>query len=421
MSDDGLYVPTAAPVPHTSLGGDHDEHGCYLDGGYSYCAALDACVRSWETPCPNATHAPTYAPSALPSSVPSSVPTPRPRHSSSSSSGEDTLGRYDQALLIAGLCTIVSVLLSLHLIQAHLKHYVKPQRQRYVVRILWMVPIYAIDSYLSLVFIQWAILFEVPRDAYEAYILYNFFALMVDYMGGEAEAKAFFAGQPPQKHWWPFGWLGEHDMSVFLETSRLCVLQYSIVRPVTAICTLFLWLSRDYDDADWKYDSSYLWLMLINNSSVTLALYYLMYFYHASLPCKPLQKAHPLAKFLAVKAVVFFCFWQYCLISLLASMNLITRQLAHRSKDATTTGLNDFVVCVEMAAFAIIHLGVFGWREHQEASAAQTGAAFNPLSNGRPGGSDGWDPNQRQEVGMDYDAAYRDMFFVGDVTADLGR
>ena len=97
-------------------------------------------------------------------------------------------------------------------------------------------------------------------------------------MGGEAEAKAFFAGQPPQKHWWPFGWLGDHDMSVFLETSRLCVLQYAIVRPVTAVCTLFLWFGSDYDDSDWRYDSSYLWLLLINNSSVTLALYYLLYF-----------------------------------------------------------------------------------------------------------------------------------------------
>ena len=68
-----------------------------------------------------------------------------------------------------------------------------------------------------------------------------------------------------------------------------------------------------------------------------------------------------------------------------------------------------------LARLAFIHIGVFGWKEHQEASVAQTGTAFNPLGNGRPGGSEGWDPSRPREVGMDYDAAYRDMFFVGDV------
>ena len=80
-----------------------------------------------------------------------------------------------------------------------------------------------------------------------------------------------------------------------------------------------MWAGGDWDDADWKYTSGYLWILLVNNASVTLALYYLLYFYHASLPCEPLQRARPLAKLLVIKAVVFFCFWQYCLISLLAS------------------------------------------------------------------------------------------------------
>ena len=253
------------------------------------------------------TVAPTLAPSTpAPTPRPSFLPTPRP------TDARPLLGTYDSAVIVAGLCTIVSIAMSLHLIRSHLRNYVKPQRQRYVIRILWMVPIYAVDSFLSLCFIRVAILFEVPRDVYESYVIYNFVALLIDYMGGEDAAQAFFAAQPPQKHWWPFGWMGDHDMSVFLATCRLCTLQYSIVRPLTAVCTLFLYVSGDYDDADLRFSGSYLWLMLLNNSSVTLALYYLIYFYHASLPCAPLQRGRPLAKFLAVKAVVFFCFWQYC-------------------------------------------------------------------------------------------------------------
>lgn len=334
------------------------------------------------------------------------------------------LGTYDTAVIVAGLCTVLSVTLSLHLIRAHLRNYVKPQRQRYVIRILWMVPIYAGDSFLSLCFIRWAVYFEVPRDAYESYILYNFVALLVDYMGGEDAAKAFFAAQPPQKHWWPFGWMGDHDMSVFLETCRLCTLQYSIVRPATGVVTLFFEWNNTYDDGDFTASSAYLWLMILNNLSVTLALYYLVYFYHASLPCASLQRASPLAKFLAIKAVVFFCFWQYCAISILASLGVVDRQLAHRSSDATTTGLNDFVVCVEMALFAVVHEFVFSASEHLED--VPRGATFNPLASvgaAATRGSADWDAGAHggAQRALSYEQAYRDMFFVGDVFADVAR
>jgi len=34
------------------IGGDKDSHGCLIAGGYTWCATLNKCVRSWETPCP---------------------------------------------------------------------------------------------------------------------------------------------------------------------------------------------------------------------------------------------------------------------------------------------------------------------------------------------------------------------------------
>ncbi|KAJ8602811.1 hypothetical protein CTAYLR_002584 [Chrysophaeum taylorii] len=327
-----------------------------------------------------------------------------------------SVGRYDAALLIAAGATVVAVGLSVHLVNTHLRKYVRPQRQRYVIRILWMVPIYALDSFLSLCFINLAVMFEVPRDVYESYVIYNFLALMIDCMGGEEAARTFFAAQPPQRHWWPFGCLGYHDMSVFLETCRLCTLQYSVVRPLTAILSLGFYAVGRYDDSDLRLTSPYLWVMLVNNSSVTLALYYLIYFYHAALPCQPLQKTRPLAKFLAVKAVVFFCFWQYTLISLLAAFGVIERTLAHRSEGATQTGLTDFIVCIEMALFAAVHEVVFPASEHQPPKATTT-VSFPVFARGVADPP----PDPVHQRAMPYDRAFRDMFFVGDVTADLGR
>jgi hypothetical protein len=36
------------------IGGDKDANGCLIAGGYTWCASLKKCVRSWETPCPPA-------------------------------------------------------------------------------------------------------------------------------------------------------------------------------------------------------------------------------------------------------------------------------------------------------------------------------------------------------------------------------
>lgn len=382
------------------------DRGCSAMSGESWCDALAKCVHPWETPCTleeiDVTRAPlARAPSFQPSTwVPTPVPTRRPiPESGHSSTDNDAVGTYDSAVLIALACALIAVTLSLHLIRGHLKNYVKPQRQRYVIRIVWMVPIYAINSFLSLCFIQYAPIFDVPRDVYESYVLYNFVALLIDFMGGEEAAKAFFAAQPPHKHYWPFQWLGDHDMSVFLETTRLCVLQYSVIRPLTAFATLFLYFSGKWDDTDFKFNAANLWIMLINNSSVTLALYYLIYFYHATLPSAPLQRAKPLMKLLAVKLIVFFLFWQSMVISLLVSFKVINRHFAHQSTDRTTTGLNDFVVCVEMAFFAMLHECVFSWREHTR---RDDGIGTTPL-----------------QRALTYDQACRDMFFVGDVTTDL--
>ncbi|KAJ1460849.1 organic solute transporter Ostalpha-domain-containing protein [Pelagophyceae sp. CCMP2097] len=327
------------------------------------------------------------------------------------------LGSFDTAIVVAGICTVFAIVMSMYLIHTHLSNYVNPMRQRYIIRIVWMVPIYALHSFVSLCFVSVAIFFEVPRDVYESYVIYNFVALMIDCMGGDEVAQAFFAAEPPQIHWWPFGCLGEHDMTVFLATCRLCTLQYSIVRPTTAVVSLISYYNGTFDEADLSASSSYLWVLLLNNTSVTIALYYLVYFYHASLPCEELQQSKPLSKFLAIKAVVFFCFWQYCLINALGTFGVIDRTLAHRSEGATLTGLNDFIICLEMAFFSVLNIKVFSAKEFKLTVLQAPNLSF-PIVAG-----DDMKPNL--PIGLDgvhaltYREALRDMFYFGDVATDV--
>lgn len=55
-------------------------------------------------------------------------------------------------------------------IYMHLRFYSSPREQRHIVRILFIVPIYAFDSWLSLLFFtndQYYVYFDTIRDCYE--------------------------------------------------------------------------------------------------------------------------------------------------------------------------------------------------------------------------------------------------------------
>lgn len=70
----------------------------------------------------------------------------------------------------------------------------------------------------------------------------------------------------------------------------------------------------------------------------------------------------PLAKFLCIKAVVFFSFFQGVLIGILIEFGMITRAVVVTSdadKLAIQRNLQDFLICFEMMIAAIAHLFAF--------------------------------------------------------------
>uniref|UniRef100_A0A453BFM7 Uncharacterized protein n=1 Tax=Aegilops tauschii subsp. strangulata TaxID=200361 RepID=A0A453BFM7_AEGTS len=78
--------------------------------------------------------------------------------------------------------------------------------------------------------------------------------------------------------------------------------QFVVVRPVCSILIIALQLLGLYPSwVSWTFT-------IILNFSVSMALYALVIFYH--LFAKELAPHKPLAKFLCIKGIVFFSFWQ---------------------------------------------------------------------------------------------------------------
>lgn len=99
----------------------------------------------------------------------------------------------DYILLFSGIFSFLACVLSAYLIRMHLINFTQPNIQSKIVGILWMVIIYSIDSYISLLVPSYASKINMLRDCYEAYVLYLFLALMLALLGCEEEEDVYEA------------------------------------------------------------------------------------------------------------------------------------------------------------------------------------------------------------------------------------
>ncbi|CAN0912111.1 Protein LAZ1 homolog 2 [Linum grandiflorum] len=95
----------------------------------------------------------------------------------------------------------------------------------------------------------------------------------------------------------------------------------------------------------------YPYIAVVLNFSQMWALYCLVQFYNVT--HERLKPIRPLAKFISFKAIVFATWWQGVGIALLCAFDALPDDPKFR------TGLQDFLICIEMAIAAITHAYVF--------------------------------------------------------------
>ncbi|KFD52992.1 hypothetical protein M513_06108 [Trichuris suis] len=249
---------------------------------------------------------------------------------------------------------------TVRLIYQHLRWYTCPSEQRWIVRILFIVPVYAFDSWLSILFFanNVYIYFNTVRDVYEAFVIYSFLSLCYEYLGGESNIMAEIRGRPI-KH----GYLsctcclaGKHYTIEFLRFCKQATLQFCFVKPIMALLTLVLMPLGRYEEGRWSPHEAYLYITIIYNISVSLALYGLFLFYRATK--EMLNPYSPVLKFLTVKSVIFLSFWQGVLLALLGATSAIQPVVDGSGRVLISTGTiaggyQSFLVCIEMCLAAV--------------------------------------------------------------------
>ncbi|KAH7351977.1 hypothetical protein KP509_19G023500 [Ceratopteris richardii] len=277
------------------------------------------------------------------------------------------------AICIAAICTCGAVVLALWHIYMHLTNYTEPTYQRYTVRIVFMVPVYAMMSFFSLIMREKSIYFSSIRDIYEAWVIYNFLSLCLAWVGGPGAVVTSLSGRLLKPSW--------HLMTCclpaipldgrFIRRCKQGGLQFVILKPILVAVTFFLYSKKKYEDGNFSANQGYLYITIIYTISYSLALYALVLFYVA---CKDLLRPFkPVPKFVIIKSVVFLTYWQGVLVFLAAKSGFIKN-----SDDAAD--FQNFIICVEMAMAAVGHLYAFPYKEYAEANIGSSGGLGDSIT-----------------------------------------
>ena len=98
-------------------------------------------------------------------------------------------------------------------------------------------------------------------------------------------------------------------------------MSFVLIKPLTAVIALLLEYHSMYHEGDFSITSAYLYIALINNLAVSVSLYCLGLFYLATED--RLRSFEPFSKFMCIKAVIFFSYWQACLFNVLMRMDIM--------------------------------------------------------------------------------------------------
>ncbi|KAI2621129.1 DUF300-domain-containing protein [Hypoxylon sp. NC1633] len=269
--------------------------------------------------------------------------------------------------IIAGVGSLAATFASIVSIWLQLKNYRKPLLQRYVVRILLMVPIYSISSWVSMVSLTAAAFLDPIRDIYEAFTIYTFFQLLINYLDGERALIIMAHGRAPVHHLWPlnhvFAKVDISDPYTFLAIKR-GILQYAWLKPILAIAAIIMKAAGIYQEGYIGLSSGYLWSGIIYNISVTVSLYSLGLFWVCM--HHDLQPYRPVPKFLCIKLIIFASYWQGFFLSILVWLGAIPDDVQGYTSDNLAVAIQDALICVEMPAFAVAHWYAFSWHDYAD-------------------------------------------------------
>jgi len=267
--------------------------------------------------------------------------------------------------MISGVATVIASFISLYLVFKHAQYYTKKNQQRHIIRIILIIPIYSVTSWLSYFYYRNGVYYELFRDMYEAFVIASFFILMLQYLGDSAASQRDVMNRHRERMplAFPFCCItykpsGRH----FMAWVKWGIMQYVVLRPIMTVASVILHYFGHYcpESMSWKHSHTY--FVIVTFVSVTIALYALIALYQTVK--EELAPYEPLSKFLSIKLIIFVTFWQYVVIAVAAQRGYI-KETQYWTIGNILTGLNSILICFEMIVFAVAFSVAFDYRPYR--------------------------------------------------------
>lgn len=275
----------------------------------------------------------------------------------------------DAAFGSAFVFVLISCFMSAILIRDHLYNWYMPRVQSQIVKIILMVPVYSICSWLSLRFYDEEVYFEAIIEIYESIVILSFMNLLIALLGGHDSFENILEGKDPH--------LGEHKCCFkcccrkwemgkeFLRCCKRGVLQFVIVQICNAILIFVFEPRGKYDDTSFGSGNVYTFIAPIQAFSTVTAVYCLLKLFHAveddlSSP----KNWHPWYKFFCVKGIIFFSFLQGFVISILVNLDIINEiESLDWDEETVAAALQNYIVIYEICILSFLHHYAYPYKE----------------------------------------------------------
>ncbi|TYJ53631.1 hypothetical protein B9479_005718 [Cryptococcus floricola] len=232
-----------------------------------------------------------------------------------------------------------------------------------------MPAVYSIVSFFSYRYYTEYEYYILAETAYEAVTLSAFLMLLMELVSmGTVDLNigSALAEKDKKKFPFPFGfWRFRASKPYFWHALSFSVMQYVVLRPLISVIGIICQYYGVLCPEEYSIHYAEVYLDAVDFVSISVALYGLIVFY---VLCKDeLKGKKPLNKFLAIKLIVFFTFYQSFLFSILQSHGVI-KATAMWTATNVSDGLSALCTCVEMVFFSVYMGWAYNWTDYTDPS-----------------------------------------------------
>ncbi|KAE8446497.1 hypothetical protein EG329_011960 [Mollisiaceae sp. DMI_Dod_QoI] len=307
---------------------------------------------------------------------------------------------HSLALIIDVSCMTFGTSLSLYLMFRHALNYTVPRVQKYLIRIIFMIPVYSICTFLSACFYWEAAYFQLVSAAYASVAVTAYFSLLCQYVAPDLhENKNYFRKITP-KPWGnhfpvPIAWFrtcccGEagpwrtpQNGLTWFNILWIGVFQYSFFRVSMSIIAIITQYLGKYCQSSMSPSFTHIWVLLIDVFSAAVAMYCLSQFHDQMKEALAHHRAG--LKLWCIKLVYAFALYQSLVLSAITSHWMPHPFAANPTSTLAypdiKIGIPTLMLTFELFIMSIFHQFAFPWQPY---------SVLEPHTGDNQGGYLGW-------------------------------